>query len=310
MNHSSWQHVAKKLFELLTSLGFLATLTFFLLRLLPGGPFDDDAALNPLVRERLQDHWGTSQNFLMQVLNYLAALVRGDLGISMIRPDRTVTDIISQGLAKTFLLNSLALIVVVFGAFALATGAIYWRGTWFEKSVDQLMVVLLSLPSLFWGPLLIYLFGFYWDILPVALLEGPQYYILPVLTLSARPIASLVRLLKGSLEENLAQDYVRTAKAKGLGAGAVLFKHILRNSWMPFLSYAGPLLVGLLSGSFLVEMLFAVPGLGSEFIQALNDRDYTVIVGLTLFYGSLLMTANMLFDLLMRQADPRLREQA
>jgi len=310
LNHSSWQHVAKKLFELLTSLGFLATLTFFLLRLLPGGPFDDDAALNPLVRERLQDHWGTSQNFLMQVLNYLAALVRGDLGISMIRPDRTVTDIISQGLAKTFLLNSLALIVVVFGAFALATGAIYWRGTWFEKSVDQLMVVLLSLPSLFWGPLLIYLFGFYWDILPVALLEGPQYYILPVLTLSARPIASLVRLLKGSLEENLAQDYVRTAKAKGLGAGAVLFKHILRNSWMPFLSYAGPLLVGLLSGSFLVEMLFAVPGLGSEFIQALNDRDYTVIVGLTLFYGSLLMTANMLFDLLMRQADPRLREQA
>lgn len=309
MNHSSWQHVAKKLIELLTSLGFLATLTFFLLRLLPGGPFDDDAALNPLVRERLQEHWGTSQNFFWQILDYLAALCRGDLGISMVRPDQSVLDIILQGLAKTFLLNSLALFVVVLGALALATSAIYWKDTWFEKSVDQLMVVLLSLPSLFWGPLLIYLFGFYWDLLPVALLEGPEYYILPVLTLSARPIASLVRLLKGSLEDNLSQDYVRTAKAKGLSAGAVLFKHILRNSWMPFLSYFGPLLVGLLSGSFLVEMLFAVPGLGTEFIQALNDRDYTVIVGLTLFYGSLLMTINTLLDLLMRQADPRLREQ-
>lgn len=310
MNHSSWQHVAKKLFELLMSLGVLATLTFFLLRLLPGGPFDEDLALNPLVRERLQEHWGHSQSLFTQILNYLSALCRGDLSVSMIRPDRTVVDIIFQGLSKTFLLNGLSLMIVVIGSFALSTGAVYWRNTWFEKLIDQLMVILLSLPSLFWGPLLIYFFGFYWNLLPVALLEGPQYYVLPVLTLCARPTAALVRLLKGSLEENLTQDYVRTAKAKGLSTRAVLFKHILRNSWMPFLSYAGPLLVGVLSGSFLVEMLFAVPGLGSEFIQALNDRDYTVIVGLTLFYGSLLMVVNTLMDLLMRQADPRLREPA
>src|SRR5690606_16557225 len=120
-----------------------------MLRLLPGGPFDDDLALNPLVREKLQEHWGYSQNLLTQILNYLGALCRGDLGVSMTRPDRTVVEIISQGLAKTFLLNSLSLVIVVLGAFLLSTGAIYWRNTWFENAVDQLMIVLLSLPSLF-----------------------------------------------------------------------------------------------------------------------------------------------------------------
>ncbi|HWU43296.1 MAG TPA: ABC transporter permease, partial [Bdellovibrio sp.] len=136
------------------------------------------------------------------------------------------------------------------------------------------------------------------------------HYILPVLTLGFRPLAILVRLLKSSVTENLDLDYVRTARAKGVSFWNVIFHHVLRNSLIPFLSYVGNIITSLMSGSFLVEMLFAIPGLGSQFIAALADRDYTLIVGLTLVYGALLIIINSLMDILMRWADPRLRESA
>lgn len=292
------------------SLVVLATLTFFLLKILPGGPFDEEAALNPLVKEKLSEHWGVRDGALEQAGGYLFSLLRGDLGVSMARPDRSISAIIFQGIGSTLTLNVIALLSVFGGAFLISLLAIRFRNTWLEHFIDQMVIACLSLPSLFWGPLLIYFFGFYWNLLPVAFLTSPMHYILPVLTLSLRPLAALVRLLKNSLQENLRQDYVRTARAKGLGLWRILMSHVLKNSLTPFLSYAGPLIVSLLSGSFLVEMLFAVPGLGTEFISALNDRDYTLIVGLTLFYGSLLIVVNSVIDLLLRLADPRLKESA
>lgn len=292
------------------SLGVLAALTFVLLKALPGGPFDEDAALNPLVREKLAQHWGLEQNLLAQIGNYLASLIQGDLGVSMSKPDRTVAEIIAQGLSNTLILNAIALGLILCGAFVIAVLAVRYRSTWFESFIDQTVIAFLSLPSLFWGPLLIYIFGFYWNLLPVALLSSPTHYVLPVVTLSVRPLAALIRLLKNSLNENLHKDYARTAKAKGVGEWGVLVRHVLKNSLIPFLSYVGPLTVSLLSGSFLVEVLFAVPGLGSEFIAALNDRDYTLIVGLTLFYGSLLIVVNSVVDVLLKLVDPRLQERA
>lgn len=310
MSDTGFRFVLKKLFEMLASLVVLATLTFFLLKALPGGPFDEDTALNPVVKEKLSEHWGVQQSALGQVGSYLLAVGQGDLGISMAKPDRTVAEIIAQGVRNTLALNGIALLCILSGAFIVAVAAVRFRETWIETMVDQMVIAFLSLPSLFWGPLLIYLFGFYWNLLPVAFLASPIHYVLPVLTLSLRPLASLIRLLKNSLNENFQMDYVRTAKAKGIGVWAILIRHVLKNSLVPFLSYVGPLIVSLLSGSFLVEVLFAVPGLGTEFISALNDRDYTLIVGLTLFYGSLLIVVNSLIDVLLRLADPRLKEQA
>ncbi|MFV8249925.1 ABC transporter permease [Bdellovibrio bacteriovorus] len=292
------------------SLGVLAALTFVLLKALPGGPFDEETALNPVVREKLAQHWGLEQSLPSQIGSYLLSVVQGDLGVSMSKPDRTVVEIIGQGLGNTLTLNAIALGVILVGAFVIAVAATRYRETWFENLVDQTVIAFLSLPSLFWGPLLIYAFGFYWNLLPVAFLSSPVHYILPVVTLSVRPLASLIRLLKNSLNENLNQDYARTAKAKGVGVWGVLIHHVLKNSLIPFLSYVGPLTVSLLSGSFLVEVLFAVPGLGSEFIAALNDRDYTLIVGLTLFYGALLIVVNSFIDVLLKLADPRLQERA
>ncbi|WP_373997879.1 ABC transporter permease [Bdellovibrio bacteriovorus] len=281
-----------------------------MLKALPGGPFDEETALNPLVKEKLQEHWKVDQSWVGQATSYLTSLVQGDLGVSMTRPERTVTEIISQGVANTLTLNALALLFILVGAFVISLVAVRFKDTWLEYLIDQTVIAFLSLPSLFWGPLLIYFFGFYWNVFPVAFLTGPSHYVLPLLTLCLRPLAVLIRLLKNSLNENLQQDYVRTARAKGVKVWNILFHHVLKNSLIPFLSYVGPLIVSLLSGSFLVEVLFAVPGLGTEFISALNDRDYTLIVGLTLFYGALLVLVNSFIDVLIKIADPRLREEA
>lgn len=310
MSDSVFRFALKKILEMLTSLGFLAAFMFFLLKSLPGGPFDEEVALNPLVKEKLMQHWQLDSGWLGQAFSYLMGLLRGDLGVSMSRPERTVVDIISQGLSNTLVLNLLALLLICGGALVISTIAIRFRETWVEEWVDQGVIAALALPSLFWGPLLIYLVGFYWNLLPVAFLLTPQHYILPLLTLSVRPTASLVRLLKNSMSDNFQQDYVRTARAKGLSQWVILYKHVLKNSLTPFLSYLGPLMVSLLSGSFIVEVLFAVPGLGTEFVSALNDRDYTLIVGLTLFYGFLLISVNSILDIVLRCVDPRLREEA
>lgn len=305
MNFLEWS--IKKVLEIAASLVILATLMFFLLKVLPGGPFDHETSLHPLVLKNLQAQWGTHESSISQWAGYLSSVLVGDLGVSMNKPDITVASLIHQGLRNTLMLNLISLSFIFISAFTLALAAIRFQGSLFEDLVDQSMVALISLPSLFLGPFLIYVFGFYFDLLPVAFLTGPQNFILPVLTLSLRPMAYLVRILKSSLTENLHQDFSRTAKAKGLSPTSIILKHVLRNSLVPVISYSGPLIASLISGSFLVEMLFAIPGLGTEFIQSLAERDLTTITGLTLFYGGLLIILSQLMDLILRTVDPRIR---
>jgi oligopeptide transport system permease protein len=302
--------VLEKIFETVTSLVLLATLTFFLLKFLPGAPFDDERSLNPTVLSKLNEQWKLNDAWYVQAVSYITSVAQGHMGVSMARPERTVSEILWQGLANTFTINAISLILVVCGALALAVLSMRYRGSLLDTFVDQAAIALVALPVMFWGPLLIYFFGFYLGILPVALLGSPAHYILPVLTMSARPLASLTRLLKNSLIETDRFEYVRTARAKGLSPWRVLIHHVLRNSMIPFLSYLGPLCVSILSGSVLVEILFAIPGLGSEFLSALNDRDYTLIAGVTFFYGFFLIIINSVLDLIVKIIDPRLREDA
>lgn len=310
MSRNIFQYVGEKIVEMITSLVLLATLTFLLLKFLPGAPFDEERPLHPAVQEQLAHHWQLNESWYVQAGSYLSSLGRGDLGVSMARPERTVTEIIAQSAKNTLILNLLSLGVVLAGSFLIALLSMRWRHTAAEEFLDQSIVALVALPSLFWGPLLIYFLGFKLDVLPVALLTTPAHYVLPVLTLSVRPMASLTRLLKDSLISNERFDYVRTAKAKGLSSWHVLTHHILRNSLIPYLSYVGPLMVSVLSGSVLVEMLFAIPGMGTEFLSALNDRDYTLIAGFTCVYGFVLIFVNSLVDIAVRWVDPRLRDGA
>lgn len=300
--------MGEKIIETLTSLVLLATLTFLLLKFLPGAPFDEERTLHPAVRAQLSQQWRLNEPWYIQAFSYLSSVAQGDLGVSMSRPERTVMDIVAQSARNTFWLNFISLVVVVIGSLLTAMTAMRWRHRQVEQWIDQAIIALIALPSLFWGPLLIYLLGFKFDLLPVALLTSPAHYVLPILTLSLRPLASLTRLLKNSLVSNESFDYVRTAKAKGLSVGRVLTHHILRNSMIAYLSYLGPLIVSVLSGSVLVEMLFAIPGMGTEFLSALNDRDYTLIAGFTCVYGFVLIVINSFIDVAMHWVDPRLRE--
>jgi oligopeptide transport system permease protein len=299
----------KRIFEAALTLLALVFMTFLLLRFLPGGPFDEETPLHPLVREKLAQSWELNGSFFTQFLSYLSGIFRGDLGWSLSDPNRSVASMISEGLGQTLSLNLLALVLIFVLGFSAALLGSLNPGGKLDQFLSGLTIALISLPSLFLGPLLIWIFALKLDWLPVAFLESPWHYILPVLTLSMRPSAYLARLLSSSLKEARSTDYMRTARAKGLNARQMLVNHALRNSLLPVLGYSGPLIVGLISGSFMVEVLFAVRGLGTAFVESLGHRDYPVVLGLTLFYGSLLILVSMLLDVAMRSADPRLRER-
>lgn len=302
--------VLQKFLEAAATLLGLIVLSFFLLKALPGGPFDDEASLHPQVRAHLEKAWALHESALTQMFSYVRSILSGDFGVSLQDPSITVAQILGRGLSQTLSLNLLALVLIFVLGFSGALLGSWKPGSRLESFMENLALALISLPSLFLGPLLIYVFGFYFGVLPVAFLESPAHYVLPVLTLSLRPSAYLTRILMTSLREARGSDYMRTAKAKGLTPLQALVRHALRNSLMPVLGYSAPLVVGLLSGSFMVEVLFAVPGLGTAFVESLGTRDYPVILGLTLFYGALLVATSMVLEGLQRWADPRLRETA
>ncbi|MBC7371895.1 MAG: ABC transporter permease [Bdellovibrionaceae bacterium] len=299
----------QKIIETLLALFLLAFIAFAFLRALPGGPFDEETPMNPLVRESLQRYWSLDQPFFIQFLIYLKSIARGDFGSSMAQTGRTVVDVLAAGVAQTLALNAIAILTAYAGAFITSLLGTLKSGTWIAQVIEILNVLAISMPSLFLGPILIYFFAFYLNLLPAAFLTTPEHYILPVMTLALRPWAQMNLLLTNSLRDNLRLDYVRTARAKGLSRMRVVLGHALKNSIMPILSLSGPLIVGLISGSFVVEILFAIPGLGQQFVESLNLRDYPVVMALVLCYGAGLILLTNVFDFLAHALDPRLTGQ-
>lgn len=302
-------HLLRKLVETLTALLALVIVTFLFLHSMPGGPFDEEISLNPAVKENLIRVWALDQPLTTQFTSYLGSLLKGDLGNSMVQNGKTVSEILSQGFSQTIVLNLLAILVAYGLAFVTTAFVAVQRGSLISRGINSLNVLAIALPSLFLGPVLIYFFGFYLNLLPTAFLASPLHYILPTLTLSLRPWAQLHMLLNNSLQETLQLDFIRTAKAKGLSRVQILLHHAYKNSVMPVLAMSGPLIVGLISGSFLVEVLFSVPGLGQQFVESLNLRDYPVVMGLVLIYGAAMIVLTNVFDALAMWADPRIRGQ-
>ena len=299
----------RKLVETLTALLALVFLSFLFLHSLPGGPFDEEASLNPVVKENLVRLWALDQPLPQQFLHYVSGLLQGDLGSSMAQPGKSVAQLLSQGFSQTMTLNLLAVLLAYVLAFASSSLSAMRSETLWSRSIEVFSIVAISLPSLFLGPLLIYFFGFYLNLLPTAFLASPAHFILPVFTLALRPWAQLSLLLNNSLQETLQKEFIRTAKAKGLSRWQVLIHHAFKNSLMPIISLSGPMIVGLISGSFLVEILFSIPGLGQQFVESLNLRDYPVVMGLVLVYGACLIVLTNVFDVLAMWVDPRLRGQ-
>jgi oligopeptide transport system permease protein len=297
----------KRLFHGIVVLWVVASLTFVLLRLAPGGPFDRERRLPPEVLANIEAKFRLDEPLFTQYSRYVGALVRGDLGPSYKYLDRTVNDVIADTLPTSALLGALALIVALAASLTVGSLAAYYRHSWIDEACMLLANVGISLPHFILGALLIWGVALQLGWLQAGLWDEPSSAILPTLTLSAAPAAYVSALFRSSLLETLGEDFIRTARAKGLNESAVLLRHAARNSLIPVLTVMGPLLATLLTGSFVVEYLFALPGMGRYFITAVTDRDYPLIMGVTLVYTALLVAANIVVDLLYGYFDPRIR---
>jgi len=299
----------KRLVHAVIVVWIVATLTFVLLRLAPGGPFDSERKLPPEVIANLEAKYHLDEPILQQYLRYLVGIVRGDLGPSYKYLDRGVTDIIRDTLPTSVLLGGLALVFVLLISFPAGLLAAYYRDSAIDRCCMFLATLGISLPNFILGALLIWFVALQLGLLQVGRWSDWSTTILPTITLGAAPAAYLAALLRSTLIESFNEDFVRTARAKGLKESVVVMKHAFFNSLIPVLTVVGPLTAALLTGSFVVEYVFAIPGMGRFFITAVTDRDYTMIMGVTLVYTVLLVSANLIVDLLYGYVDPRIRTE-
>jgi oligopeptide transport system permease protein len=297
----------KRLFHGLAVIWVVTTFTFLLLRLAPGGPFDRERRLPPEVLANIEAKYHLDEPLSIQYLRYLTGIFHADLGPSYKYLDRGVREIISDTLPTSALLGLLALAFVLTVSFPAGLVAAYFRNSWIDRFSLLTATLGISVPHFILGALLIWLFALQLGWLEAGRWDSAASMILPTITLGAAPAAYIVALLRSTLIEALGEDFVRTARAKGLRESAVLFKHALRNSLVPVLTVMGPLTATLLTGSFVVEYVFAIPGMGRFFITAVTDRDYPLIMGVTLVYTALLVAANFLVDLCYAYVDPRIQ---
>lgn len=286
------------------------TLTFFLVRLAPGGPFSSEKAVSPQVKAALEARYQLDQPLLQQYWSYLVDLAHGDMGPTFRYPGRTVDELIFDGLPVTAELGFYGLLVAV--ALGVGAGVIasLKPNSWQDYLPMSAAMVGICMPSFLLGPLLVLVFGIWLQWLPVSGWgDLPGDKILPSLTLGAMYAGYIARLSRSGMLEVLSQDYLRTARAKGLPESIVILKHALRGGLLPVVSYLGPAFAHLLSGSFVVETIFQIPGLGRFYVQAAFNRDYTMILGTTVFLATLIVVFNLLSDIAATWLNPRLRYQ-
>ncbi len=278
-----------------------------MLRILPGSPFDQDRALAPEIKANLERQYGLDQPLSHQYLKYIEGVLHGDLGPSLKYTSRSVTEILAEALPVSLSLGFFALILsTLLGVTAGTLAALYPRSLLGSAALN-FATLAMSLPSFLMAAILVSIFGLQLSWLPVALAEGPEYFILPVLTLSLAPTAYITRITRSSLLDTLNQDYIRTALAKGVAPMQVLIRHALRNSLLPILTVVGPLAAILITGSFVVEHVFSMPGMGKYFVTAFINRDYFLVSGVVLVFALLLLIINTLVELSFPLLDPKLK---
>ncbi|HXV81020.1 MAG TPA: ABC transporter permease, partial [Candidatus Binatia bacterium] len=273
----------------------------------PGGPFDRERRLPPEVLANIEAKYHLDEPLWRQYLRYFAGILHGDLGPSYKYLDRGVKEIIAETLPTSALLGLLALVFALAVAIPAGLAAAYFRNSWIDRLSLLAATLGISLPHFILGALLIWLFALQLGWLQAGRWDNAASMVLPTVTLGAAPAAYLAALLRAALIETFGEDFIRTARAKGLRERAVVFKHALGNSWVPLVTVMGPLTAALLTGSFVVEYVFAIPGMGRFFITAVTDRDYPLIMGVTLVYTALLVIANFLVDLCYGYLDPRIQ---
>lgn len=285
----------------------VATLTFFVMNLVPGGPFLSEKAISPEATAALEAKYGLDKPLFEQYLTYMKDALHGDFGSSLKQRGRTVSEIIATKFPVSAKLGGLAVLVSLLIGVPLGCVAALNRGKWIDNVLIVIATCGIAVPSFVVCTLLMYFFGVKLDLLPTFGLTSGLHYVMPVIALAFYPTAYITRLMRSSMLDVLGQDYMRTAKAKGLSQFVSLFKHALRNAILPVVTYVGPLTAYTISGSFIVEKIFTIPGLGGEFIGSITARDYTIIMGTTIFLATMMVIVNLIVDILYTVIDPRIK---
>ncbi len=301
------KYTIKRIAMGIVSLFIVATLTFFLMQAVPGGPFMSEKAISPQALAALESKYELDKPVVVQYKNYVLRALKGDFGPSMKQRGRNVSDIIATKFPVSARLGGAAVAVALVVGIPLGCLAAYNRGKWADNLIIFFATCGIAVPSFVTSVVLLYTFGSKLKILPTVGLDSPAHYIMPVAALAFYPTAYIARLMRSSLLDVMGQDYMRTAKAKGVSSFKTLFKHALRNAILPVVTYVGPMLAGLLVGSFVVEKIFTIPGLGREFVSAITNRDYMMIMGTTIFLAALVIVINVIVDILYKIIDPRIK---
>jgi oligopeptide transport system permease protein len=289
------------------SLFVIATTTFLLMKSIPGDPFQDERGVSQECIRELRHFYGLDQPLYIQYGRYVKSIFCFDFGPSLKYPAIRVNDIIREGFPISATLGAVALAIALPFGILFGLLSAFNHGKWIDSFLRLFAVGGVSIPSFVMACLLQFVFAFELSLLPIARFESPAHMVLPAITLAIGPIAIISRLLRASTLDVLAQQYIYTARMKGLSLGRIISFHVLKNASLPVLSYLGPVVTNILVGSFIVERVFAIPGLGQWFVGAVLNRDYPLIGGLTVFYSIVLIIVHSLLDLLYTLADPRIR---
>jgi oligopeptide transport system permease protein len=301
----------RRIAGLIPTLLVIITVSFVIIRLAPGGPFDQEQTLSPAVRANLERLYGLDRPLPVQYGRYLTALAHGDFGPSLRQRDFTVSELIRQGLPLSATLGLLAVVLAVLTGIPAGMLAALWRSPRLDFTLATLVAVGIALPSFVVGPVLALVFALHLHWLPVGGWESgsPRYLVLPVLTLALPVAAYLARLTRASLLEVLRAPFVRSARARGLGEARVLWRHALPPALLPVVSYLGPAVAFVVTGSLVVEAVFGLPGSGRYLVQGAIDRDYPLVMGMVIVYGALTLAINLLTDLAYLWLDPGTRHE-
>jgi len=299
-------YILKRVLLALFTIFLVITITFFAMKAVPGGPFLSEKAISAEAQAALEAKYGLDKPLMEQYYTYVKDIVtKFDFGPSIKQRGRDVTDVIVDGMATSIPLGLAAAGIALIIGVILGSGAALRRNTVFDKSIMVTMTAFVSMPSFIMGSLLLLLFAVTLQWLPANGTTG-MGLILPIITLSLSPMAHITRLTRSSMLDVLGQDYIRTAKAKGVSGGKIIFGHALKNSLIPVITYFGPMLAYIVTGSLVVEKIFAVPGIGRTFVSSITDRDYPLIMGTTIVLATLIVIMNLVSDILYKVVDPRI----
>ncbi len=297
----------KKILSSIVTLFIVITIVFFMLRAIPGGPFTREKPLPEATRERLEEAYGLNLPLHEQYFMYIGNLLKGDLGPSFRKPAYSVNELLAAGIPSTAKIGGLAVIFIIIVGIPIGVISALKSNTYIDYSVMLLATVGITVPSFVIGSIFI-IIAQYIDWVPVGGLDKfPVSFIGPVVALSGYSLSFVARLTRSSMLEVLRQDYIRTARANGISEFKVIFKHALKNGLIPVVTYVGPMVAALMTGSFVVEQVFNIPGIGRYFTESVGDRDYTLVIGVTIFYAAFYIIMIFLVDILYSVIDPRIK---